>query len=106
MARKVAETARAIALDALAKAEAELAQLRAAPPPAGAVDTGKLRDVYDAINDILSEMRNNVILAQGELPQLQGEPAIMAAISEAIDALVTHAEAAKVALRQLRELAG
>jgi 2-phospho-L-lactate guanylyltransferase (CobY/MobA/RfbA family) len=60
-------------------------------------------DVYDAINDILSEMRNNVVLVQGELPSLTG--AHLQAVAEAVEALVDNAETAKGALRGLRDLA-
>ncbi|HLL25509.1 MAG TPA: hypothetical protein VK427_25405, partial [Kofleriaceae bacterium] len=59
----------------------------------------------EAINDILSEMRNNMVLVQGELPNMQGEAQTMQAVSEAVEALVGNAETAKGALRGLRELA-
>ena len=62
-------------------------------------------EVYEAINDILSDMRNNMMLVKGELPNLQAEGATMGAVTEAVEALVDSAETAKGALRGLRELA-
>ena len=77
------------------------------PPPTNGVDGAALasaaREVYDAINDILSEMRNNVVLVQGELPNLSG--AHLSAVAEAVEALVDNAETAKGALRGLKDLA-
>jgi predicted nucleic acid-binding Zn-ribbon protein len=63
------------------------------------------QEVYDAINDILSEMRNNMVLVQGELPKLTADPPTMQAVSQAVEALVDNAETAKGALRGLRDLA-
>ncbi len=63
------------------------------------------REVYDAINDILSEIRNNVKLVQGELPGFQADPNALQAVRDAVDALVDNAETAKGALRGLRDLA-
>ena len=63
------------------------------------------REAYDAINDLLSELRNNVIIVQSELPRLQSEPATMRAVSDAVDAIVDGAENAKGALRGLRDIA-
>ena len=60
-------------------------------------------EVYEAINDILSEMRNNVVLVQGELPSLSG--AHLQAVADAVEALVDNAETAKGALRGLKDLA-
>ena len=92
------------------KARAEAARAKAAVD-VGAVDvvgrsgeaqdlTNKAREVYDSINDILSEMRNNIVLVQGELGA-QAAPAVR----DAVDALVDNAETAKGALRGLRDLA-
>jgi chromosome segregation ATPase len=93
------------------KARAEAARAKAAADT-GAVDvvgrngggadelTAKAREVYDSINDILSEMRNNIVLVQGELG---GKAA--PAVQDAVDALVDNAETAKGALRGLRDLA-
>jgi hypothetical protein len=63
------------------------------------------REVYEAINDILSEMRNNMRLVQGELPNLKADGQTLEAVSQAVDALVDSAETAKGALRGLRDLA-
>jgi len=65
----------------------------------------RAREVYEAINDILSEMRNNMILVQGELPNLKADGETMQAVSDAVEALVDSAETAKGALRGLRDLA-
>ncbi len=65
----------------------------------------RAREVYEAINDILSEMRNNMILVQGELPNLTADGETMQAVSDAVEALVDSAETAKGALRGLRDLA-
>lgn len=65
----------------------------------------RVREVYDAINDILSEMRNNMVLVQGELPHLQSDSETIQAVTDAVEALVDSAETAKGALRSLRDLA-
>ncbi len=65
----------------------------------------RAKEIYEAINDILSEMRNNVVLVQGELPNLQADAETKQAVGDAIDALVDSAETAKGALRGLRDLA-
>jgi len=69
----------------------------------------RLRDaateVYEAINDILSEMRNNMRLVQGELPNLKADGQTLEAVTQAVEALVDSAETAKGALRGLRDLA-
>ncbi len=62
-------------------------------------------EVYEAINDILSEMRNNMVLVQGELPNLAADAETMQAVTDAVEALVNGAETAKGALRGLRDLA-
>ena len=78
---------------------------------AGGTPTGnpeiaaRAREVYEAINDILSEMRNNMVLVQGELPNLQADGETMQAVTDAVEALVDSAETAKGALRGLRDLA-
>jgi hypothetical protein len=63
------------------------------------------REVYESINDILSEMRNNMRLVQGELPNLKADGQTLEAVSQAVEALVDSAETAKGALRGLRDLA-
>jgi chromosome segregation ATPase len=104
-----------------AKARAEAARARAAadsqavsvldqsPKPGAAPANGEIQrvagEVYEAINDILSEMRNNMVLVQGEIPQMQSDPDRMKAVSDAVEALVDGAENAKGALRSLRDLA-
>jgi hypothetical protein len=66
-------------------------------------------EVYEDINDILSELRNNVLLVQGEFGDLHGglegqKEESIRIISDAIEALVGGAEDAKGILRRLREL--
>jgi chromosome segregation ATPase len=63
------------------------------------------QEVYESINDILSEMRNNMRLVQGELPNLKAEGHTLQAVTDAVEALVDNAETAKGALRGLRDLA-
>ena len=74
-------------------------------PTASPEIAARAREVYEAINDILSEMRNNMILVQGELPNLKADGETMQAVSDAVEALVDSAETAKGALRGLRDLA-
>jgi chromosome segregation ATPase len=79
-----------------------------APAPAAGGNgeiAARAREVYEAINDILSEMRNNMILVQGELPNLSADGETMRAVGDAVEALVDSAETAKGALRGLRDLA-
>ena len=100
-----------------AKAEAERAKAApAAEAPPGDDATvvakvpGELRDmaqqVYESINDILSELRNNILLVQGELGNAGGgNEESLRIITDAVDSVVGNAEDAKGALRGLRELA-
>jgi hypothetical protein len=96
------------------KAKAEAARVKAAaeaapPPEAAAAPPPEMAkaviEVYENINDILSAMRNNMVLVQGELPNLKSDEATLKAVSEAVDSLVDNAETAKGALRSLRDLA-
>jgi DNA repair exonuclease SbcCD ATPase subunit len=99
-----------------ARAEADAAKLAGGSAatddtvdgPAGGDELRRLAgEVYDAINDILSELRNNVVLIQGEVANLKesgGDAARI--IADTVDSLVGNAEDAKGALRGLRELAG
>jgi hypothetical protein len=66
------------------------------------------QQVYDAINDILSELRNNILLIQGEVGTLAGGGGAdsVRIITETVESLVGNAEDAKGALRGLRDLAG
>jgi chromosome segregation ATPase len=106
-AKTDAEKARAEALRAKASADAQAdAIVEAVGTPTGSPElAAKAREIYDAINDILSEMRNNMVLVQGELPNLKAEGETMQAVSDAVEALVDSAETAKGALRGLRDLA-
>ncbi len=66
----------------------------------------KANEVYGGINDLLSELRNNLMLIQGEFGEYSkedtGDSARM--ISDTIETLVGNAEDAKGILRGLREL--
>jgi chromosome segregation ATPase len=66
-------------------------------------------EVYEEINDILSELRNNIVVADGEFGDLSGSFEGQAGdsvriIKEALEALVGNAEDAKGVLRGLKEL--
>ena len=63
-------------------------------------------DVHDAINDVLSELRNNTVILQEEFAR---DPSARTAesvriMSDAIEAIVGQSEEAKGVLRRLREL--
>jgi len=101
-----------------AKARAEAARVKAAADnqaeeiiaaagsTVGKGDIAKAaKEVYEAINDILSEMRNNMVLVKGELPNLKADAETMQAVNDAVEALVDSAETAKGALRGLRDIA-
>jgi len=88
-----------------AHAESVLDGSPATSPATSPALAERAREVYEAINDILSEMRNNVVLLQGELPNLSADAETKQAVGDAIDALVDSAETAKGALRGLRDLA-
>jgi chromosome segregation ATPase len=101
-AKARAEAARA---RAAADSQAESVVPAAAGGAGGAAIADAAREVYESINDILSEMRNNMVLVKGELPNLKADPATMQAVADAVEALVDNAETAKGALRGLRDLA-
>ena len=106
-AKTDAQKARAEAARAKASADATAeAIVEAVGTPAGSPELAKrAKEIYEAINDILSEMRNNMVLVQGELPNLSADGATMQAVGDAVEALVDSAETAKGALRGLRDLA-
>jgi hypothetical protein len=106
-AKTDAQKARAEAARAKATADAQAeAVIEAVGTPAGSPElAAKAKEIYDAINDILSEMRNNMVLVQGELPNISGDAETMQAVGDAVEALVDSAETAKGALRGLRDLA-
>jgi chromosome segregation ATPase len=106
-AKTDAQKARAEAARAKASADAQAeAVIDAVGTPAGSPElAAKAKEIYDAINDILSEMRNNMVLVQGELPNLTADAETMQAVGDAVEALVDSAETAKGALRGLRDLA-
>jgi chromosome segregation ATPase len=80
-----------------------IVKLRSARTDTSVLDAA--RDIHDAINDRLSELRNHGEVVRHEAPSLDGEPARVQAVREAADALVEVADAAKRELRRLRELA-
>lgn len=102
-----AEAARArAAADSAAEAVVEAAGGGANGGSGGNAELQKAAgEVYESINDILSEMRNNMVLVQGELPNLTANAETMAAVTDAVESLVNGAETAKGALRGLRDLA-
>jgi hypothetical protein len=112
-AKMDAQKARAEAARAKAAADAHAESvIEAASAPSAGLATSlstelaeRVREVYEGINDILSEMRNNMVLVQGELPNLSADGDTMQAVSDAVEALVDSAETAKGALRGLRDLA-
>ncbi|MEJ7603892.1 MAG: hypothetical protein WKG01_38785 [Kofleriaceae bacterium] len=105
-AKTEAQKARAEAARARAAADSHAeVVIDAAATGSTAAITKAATEVYEAINDILSEMRNNMVLVKGELPNLNGNASTMQAVSEAVEALVDNAETAKGALRGLRDLA-
>ena len=80
-------------------------------PGGGAgADTSALRDlateVYEGVNDILSEIRNNLMLVEGEFRDFAGEQTgdSVTIIRDTLDALIGNAEDAKGTVRRLREL--
>jgi len=106
-AKTDAQKARAEAARAKASADAQAeAVIDAVGSPAGSPElAAKAKEIYDSINDILSEMRNNMVLVQGELPNLTADAETLQAVGDAVEALVDSAETAKGALRGLRDLA-
>ena len=100
-----AQKARGEAARAKASADAHAESVIEAPAATSPALAERAKEVYEAINDILSEMRNNVVIVQGELPKLSADAATKQAVGDAIDALVDSAETAKGALRGLRDLA-
>ena len=106
-AKTDAQKARAEAARARATADAQAESIVEAvgSPVNGASIAAAAKDVYEQINDILSEMRNNMRLVKDELPNMTGQADTMQAVSAAVEALVDNAETAKGALRGLKELA-
>jgi chromosome segregation ATPase len=105
-AKTDAAKARAEAARAKAAADTQAESVIPATASPGNTELAKAaQEVYESINDILSEMRNNMRLVQGELPNLKADSDTMQAVSQAVEALVDNAETAKGALRGLRDLA-
>ena len=106
-AKTDAQKARAEAARAKASADNQAESIiEAVGTPAGSPELAKrAKEIYDAINDILSEMRNNMVLVQGEMPNLKADAETLQAVGDAVEALVDSAETAKGALRGLRDLA-
>ncbi|MBA3538659.1 MAG: hypothetical protein H0T79_03450, partial [Deltaproteobacteria bacterium] len=106
-AKTDAAKARAEAARARAAADSQAESIIASPAgPSGNALATAAREVYEAINDILSEMRNNMVLVQGELPNLKSDDnETLQAVADAVESLVDNAETAKGALRNLRDLA-
>ena len=66
----------------------------------------KATEVHDGINDVLSELRNNIVLIQNEFAEMAKEDSGDSAriIRETLEALLGNAEDAKGVLRSLKEL--
>ncbi len=126
--KRAAESSRNLAQEALAKSELArqkateeaLAASRAAAavvptpaplPVAVSADPSsgefgeRVREIYDSVSDIMSEMRNNLALVQRELANVTAPDPTRKAVDDAVEALVDSAETAKGALRGLRDLA-
>ncbi len=104
-AKTDAAKARAEAARARASADSQAEAIVATPTNNNAV-VSAAREVYEAINDILSEMRNNMVLVQGELPNMKSDDnETMQAVTDAVESLIDNAETAKGALRSLRDVA-
>ena len=107
-AKTDAQKARDAAQRAQATAAAQTQSvIEAVGSPAGSPElAARAKEIYEAINDILSEMRNHMVLVQGELPNLTShDDETMRAVTDAVESLVDSAETAKGALRGLRDLA-
>ncbi|HUQ04389.1 MAG TPA: FHA domain-containing protein [Kofleriaceae bacterium] len=108
-AKGAAERAQAAAANAGAAAAAAASEGGGGGGGGGAPNgeiASRAREVYDAINDILSELRNNLNLVKDELPNLGGgNPDSVRIIQETVETLVGSAEDAKGSLRGLRDLA-
>lgn len=110
-ARKDVQSMEARARDA--EAASSSGAPAAAPAPAGGGDElvaairDRAMDVYEEVNDILSEIRNNVRLISGEFADMtrgSSEDSVRI-ISDTIQTLIDSAEDAKGIVRALRELA-
>jgi pSer/pThr/pTyr-binding forkhead associated (FHA) protein len=97
----------------LAIARAELESLRATPANgAGHADDGEqLREIqrraqeaYNGVNDALSELRTNILLARRLVGELASDPSAAQSLADAIAISVDRAEDAKGILRSLREV--
>jgi predicted nucleic acid-binding Zn-ribbon protein len=104
----------------LAKAEAKAARHEAENAAAASASGGggggdaaagneireRATEVYESINDILSEIRNNLMIIQGEFTELAKEATgdSVSIISDTIETLVGSAEDAKGVVRGLREV--
>lgn len=96
--------AREIAATKLALAEASEERLRTDPQrPASAPALGLATEVYEAVNDAVSAVRNNVRILQAELPGLVGPAEKVDIATNATNELVELLDGAKSALRRLRK---
>ncbi len=95
----------------LAIAKAELEGARAAAPASGESDQllreiqRRAEEAYNGVNDALSELRTNVLLARQLVGELGAESETTHALAAAISSSVDRAEDAKGILRVLREVA-
>lgn len=99
---------------ALAKAELETARTNgaAAAHKNGADDDAvreikaRANDAYNGVNDALSELRTNILLARRLVGELGADSEAARSLAQAIGASIDRAEDAKGILRTLRELVG
>ena len=99
--------------DELNAARAESERLRGAPAAPTAEEVAALRaravEVFEAINDFMSELRGNILVARDEFDALRGAGQIQpdertTTILEAVRSAVGQTEDIKGALRGLRAL--
>lgn len=74
------------------------------PAPAAMLSPKAIREAHDAINDALSALRDHAVVVQYEAPALAGDAARLRAVREAAEAIASAMDAAKRALRPLRDL--
>lgn len=104
--KAVEEAVAAAKAAATAEHAAVQAHMVPAASPAAASDVAeRAQEIYETINDILSEMRNNMLLVEQELPNLTANEPTKQTVDDAVEALVDSVETAKGALRGLRDLA-
>src|SRR5262249_15983193 len=73
-------------VEGVAVLEGAATTITAPPVPSNGAEIARLaQEVYESINDILSEMRNNMRLVQGELPNLKADGHTLQAVTDAVE---------------------